>query len=218
MIDAMCYGPDGKWGSKWDLKTTRPVRCPFASCCPGNRDRRLPACRSSSPTAAASETLVRPIPIVLKKLNVDLFPEGGDLVAGVPNASTSRPAARWASRPTSPPVSSTTRARPSSTRASRSSCRRSTTPSNPAPTRAWARSRSPLRRARSTSLQVDEPSGIKLVHPASSDQGRRRRPAHRQGRARRQGRRSRRAAQQGRGSQAAGRRLLPRPAAGPEDR
>jgi hypothetical protein len=31
------------------------------------------------------ETLVRPIPIVLKKLNVEFFPEGGDLVAGLSN-------------------------------------------------------------------------------------------------------------------------------------
>jgi hypothetical protein len=31
------------------------------------------------------ETLVRPIPIVLKKLQVEFFPEGGDLVAGLPN-------------------------------------------------------------------------------------------------------------------------------------
>jgi hypothetical protein len=31
------------------------------------------------------ETLVRPIPVVLKKLQVEFFPEGGDLVAGVPN-------------------------------------------------------------------------------------------------------------------------------------
>jgi hypothetical protein len=32
-----------------------------------------------------NETMVRPIPIVLKKLNVEFFPEGGDLVAGLPN-------------------------------------------------------------------------------------------------------------------------------------
>jgi hypothetical protein len=31
------------------------------------------------------ETIVRPIPIVLKKLQVEFYPEGGDLVAGVPN-------------------------------------------------------------------------------------------------------------------------------------
>src|SRR5262249_55078318 len=31
------------------------------------------------------ETLVRPIPIVLKKLQVEFFPEGGDLITGVPN-------------------------------------------------------------------------------------------------------------------------------------
>jgi hypothetical protein len=34
---------------------------------------------------ANHETVVRPIPIVLKKLFVDFYPEGGDLVAGVPN-------------------------------------------------------------------------------------------------------------------------------------
>lgn len=34
---------------------------------------------------ANTETLVKPIPIVLKKLQVEFFPEGGDLIAGVPN-------------------------------------------------------------------------------------------------------------------------------------
>src|SRR5205823_6789304 len=33
----------------------------------------------------AVDTLVRPIPVVLKKLAVEFFPEGGDLVAGLPN-------------------------------------------------------------------------------------------------------------------------------------
>src|SRR5262249_23146379 len=32
-----------------------------------------------------TETMVKPIPIVLKKLDVQFFPEGGDLVAGVEN-------------------------------------------------------------------------------------------------------------------------------------
>jgi hypothetical protein len=35
--------------------------------------------------AAAVETIVRPIPVVLKKLQVEFFPEGGDLVAGLRN-------------------------------------------------------------------------------------------------------------------------------------
>jgi hypothetical protein len=35
--------------------------------------------------ASGPETIVRPIPIVLKKLDVEFFPEGGDLVANVPN-------------------------------------------------------------------------------------------------------------------------------------
>ncbi len=34
---------------------------------------------------AAVETIVRPIPVVLKKLQVEFFPEGGDLVAGLVN-------------------------------------------------------------------------------------------------------------------------------------
>jgi hypothetical protein len=34
---------------------------------------------------ANHETLVRPVPVVLKKLRVEFFPEGGDLVAGVRN-------------------------------------------------------------------------------------------------------------------------------------
>ena len=31
------------------------------------------------------ETIARPLPIVLKKLNVEFYPEGGDLVADLPN-------------------------------------------------------------------------------------------------------------------------------------
>src|SRR5207302_5701865 len=34
---------------------------------------------------ATKERIVRPVPIVLKKLLVDFYPEGGELVAGVPN-------------------------------------------------------------------------------------------------------------------------------------
>ncbi|MBX7102565.1 MAG: hypothetical protein K1X57_00685 [Gemmataceae bacterium] len=33
----------------------------------------------------AVESLVKPVPVVLRKLSVEFFPEGGDLVAGVPN-------------------------------------------------------------------------------------------------------------------------------------
>lgn len=35
--------------------------------------------------SAVVESIVRPIPLTLKKLNVEFFPEGGRLVAGVPN-------------------------------------------------------------------------------------------------------------------------------------
>ena len=33
----------------------------------------------------SQETLIKPIPIVLNKLLIDFYPEGGDLIAGVPN-------------------------------------------------------------------------------------------------------------------------------------
>lgn len=36
-------------------------------------------------TAAINETLVRPVPLTTRRLNLEFFPEGGDLVAGVPN-------------------------------------------------------------------------------------------------------------------------------------
>ena len=32
-----------------------------------------------------TETLVRSIPIVLRDLQIDFYPEGGDLIAGLPN-------------------------------------------------------------------------------------------------------------------------------------
>src|SRR5262249_20590649 len=34
---------------------------------------------------AATETIQKPVPVVIKKLFVEFFPEGGDLIAGVPN-------------------------------------------------------------------------------------------------------------------------------------
>jgi anti-sigma factor RsiW len=36
-------------------------------------------------TPAVVETLVRPVPLATRKLNVEFFPEGGDLLVGVPN-------------------------------------------------------------------------------------------------------------------------------------
>ena len=31
------------------------------------------------------DTIVRPVPVVVNKLEVEFFPEGGDMIAGVPN-------------------------------------------------------------------------------------------------------------------------------------
>jgi len=48
-------------------------------------DRGLGTLSVQFSDGASVETLVRPIPIVVKKLQVEFFPEGGDLVAALPN-------------------------------------------------------------------------------------------------------------------------------------
>src|SRR5262249_21290299 len=85
-VDNVQYGPDGKpsnqpFGFTTDAQGKVTIRF------------KLPA---SIPTGVGTvgvtfedggntETMVKPIPIVLKKLDVQFFPEGGDLVAGVEN-------------------------------------------------------------------------------------------------------------------------------------
>lgn len=84
-IDGVTYGPNGQPGSSFQLRTDANggVSVKF----------KLPtAIQTGHATLSVMfqdqglvETIVRPIPIVLKKLNIEFFPEGGDLVAGVPN-------------------------------------------------------------------------------------------------------------------------------------
>jgi hypothetical protein len=52
---------------------------------PGEMERGIGTLAVQLTDGANHETIVRPIPIILKKLFVDFYPEGGDLVAGVPN-------------------------------------------------------------------------------------------------------------------------------------
>jgi hypothetical protein len=84
-IDGVSYGANGQPGGPSQLQTdaTGGVSVRF----------KLPAAIQTGQATLSVrfqdqgllETLVRPIPIVLKKLNIEFFPEGGDLVAGVPN-------------------------------------------------------------------------------------------------------------------------------------
>jgi hypothetical protein len=86
-VDNHTYGLDGK-------ETDKPI--PFTT-----DENGVVFVRAKLPTAItrgeaslsvkfidgknATEAITRPVPIVLKKLNVEFFPEGGWLVAGVPN-------------------------------------------------------------------------------------------------------------------------------------
>jgi hypothetical protein len=85
-IDGKPYGPDGKEGAQplsrrtdangavnVHFKLPTAIERGQASLSVVFFDNNLP------------ETLVRPIPIVVKKLQLEFSPEGGDLVAGVPN-------------------------------------------------------------------------------------------------------------------------------------
>jgi hypothetical protein len=52
---------------------------------PKNIERGLGTVAVRFDDRAMPETIVRPLPIVLKKLDIEFFPEGGDLVADLPN-------------------------------------------------------------------------------------------------------------------------------------
>ncbi len=85
-VDNIQYGPDGK-------PSNQPIR--FQTDAKGKvviRFKLPAAIQTGDGTVSVTfndggntETMVKPIPIVLKKLDVQFFPEGGDLVAGVPN-------------------------------------------------------------------------------------------------------------------------------------
>ena len=85
-IDGLKYGADGK---------PAPGPIPFTTDAKGEAivSFKLPPQLSRGEGTLAvtfddggnTETIVRTIPIVLKKLQIEFFPEGGELVAGVPN-------------------------------------------------------------------------------------------------------------------------------------
>ncbi|HEV3079062.1 MAG TPA: alpha-2-macroglobulin family protein [Gemmataceae bacterium] len=85
-IDGKQYGADGKEGSKpfqGQTDATGAVNVRFKL--PAVMDRGLGTVSVQFTDGANIESLVKPIPIVLKKLDVTFFPEGGDLIAGAAN-------------------------------------------------------------------------------------------------------------------------------------
>ncbi len=85
-IDGKQYGSDGKdsreaFAFQTDDEGVVNVRFKL----PGQIERGLGSVSVEFADPAMPDTIVRPLPIVLKKLDVEFCPEGGDLVAGLRN-------------------------------------------------------------------------------------------------------------------------------------
>jgi hypothetical protein len=85
-IDGQFYGVNGQpGGPPLNLQTDDQGHVNVRFKLPAAMDRGLGTLSVRFDDGGSVETLVRPIPIVLKKLQVEFFPEGGDLVNGLPN-------------------------------------------------------------------------------------------------------------------------------------
>jgi alpha-2-macroglobulin-like protein len=85
-VDGKIYGIDGKENGPGFTATTDPqgkVAVRFKL--PAAIDRGEAGLTVIFNDGDGPESLVRPVPIVVKKLQIDFYPEGGDLVAGVSN-------------------------------------------------------------------------------------------------------------------------------------
>jgi anti-sigma factor RsiW len=85
-VDGRNYGADGKLGGLLPpLKTDTEGQVAVKFRLPETMERGLATLSVSFFDGANNESISKPIPVVLNKLLVDFYPEGGDLVAGVPN-------------------------------------------------------------------------------------------------------------------------------------
>jgi hypothetical protein len=82
-IDGASYGADGKPGGPLSLRTDPQGGVSVKFKLPATIQTGHATLSVTFQDQGVTEVMVRPIPIVLKKLNVEFFPEGGDLVAGV---------------------------------------------------------------------------------------------------------------------------------------
>jgi serine/threonine protein kinase len=87
LVDGKRYGADGREDASatLPLRTDREGAVTVAFRLPANIGRGDASLSLRFTDGGNVETLVRPIPVVVNKLQVEFFPEGGDLVAGVPN-------------------------------------------------------------------------------------------------------------------------------------
>src|SRR5439155_19300750 len=84
-IDGASYGANGQPGGPLQLQTDAAGGVSVRFKLPAAIQNGQATLSVRFQDQGLVETLVRPIPIVLKKLNIEFFPEGGDLVAGVSN-------------------------------------------------------------------------------------------------------------------------------------
>jgi alpha-2-macroglobulin-like protein len=86
-VDGQTYGADGKpSGEPLRLQTDAAGKAAVRFRLPAAIERGDATLSVQFTDGASHEPLVRPIPIVLKKLQVEVYPVGGHLIAGVPNA------------------------------------------------------------------------------------------------------------------------------------
>src|SRR5205823_3146859 len=84
-IDGTGYGPDGKQSLKPTLsRTDAQGRVILRFRLPQQIERGEALLAVTFEDGPVVESVVRPVPLVLRKLQVEFFPEGGDLLVGVP--------------------------------------------------------------------------------------------------------------------------------------
>lgn len=85
-IDGTSYGPDGQPSDRpLKLVTDGHGEVIVKFKLPPSMDKGLGSLAVRFTDGGNQETLIRPIPIVVNKVFLGYFPEGGDLIAGVPN-------------------------------------------------------------------------------------------------------------------------------------
>jgi hypothetical protein len=85
-IDDKTFGADGKErAGPFNARTDTDGRALVRFKLPERIDRGQASVAVTFDDGGTIETIVRTIPVIVKKLSVEFFPEGGDLVAGLPN-------------------------------------------------------------------------------------------------------------------------------------
>src|SRR5262249_13804130 len=85
-VDGQSYGPDGKPSGAFRLRTDERGTVAVRFKLPERIERGDASLAVPFNDGGSVEPILKPIPIVLKKLQIEFYPVGGYLIAGVPNA------------------------------------------------------------------------------------------------------------------------------------